>query len=109
MVLTFIALLIWQFLILLAALVLTAEAALPYRRGSTTLDVVNANIKSAQQFSWTSVDQGDKASHYKNFELFVRRPSFPELHLYLEMPRLKNDACKPVMTKNHTTRIASSF
>ena len=58
-----------QVLFIIAAICLVLAAA----EQPEGKDVVNAHIKKAEYFEWHSVDEGDKETHYKSFELFVSR------------------------------------
>ncbi len=62
-----------QYVILFAALLLVSEAAFPVARraedNAKPRDVINAQVKTAQQFTFDSSTD----ITYRNFELFVRR------------------------------------
>lgn len=74
-----------QVLFLLAAiLVASINAAAPVEAvpKAGNYDIANSDVLAAQHYTWSSVDSGLKETHYKSYELFVRRPlhTFPSGH-----------------------------
>ena len=58
-----------QYVILLAALAIASASAAP----ENPLDIQNAYVTNAKEFTYKSVDTGDAQSHYKTWELLVGR------------------------------------
>lgn len=75
-----------QVLFLLAAILVASTNAAEPSASDAPLpelhDIANSDVLAAQHYTWSSVDSGLKETHYKSYELFVRRPlhTFPSGH-----------------------------